>query len=73
MDTLTTKITAISMANYHYDDLINAFQTVKELFDACPGENRQDLQLLAETYTNLKMILNKIEEEPGFEKVYKLY
>lgn len=67
------KITAICLANYHYEDLENAFKTIEELFNACPGENRQDLDLLAEAYTNLKMILSKIEDEPGFEKLYKLY
>lgn len=72
MDT-QQKITAICLADYHYEDLKNAFQTIEELFNACPGCNRQDLELLSEAYTNLKMILNKIEDEPGFEKVYKLY
>lgn len=72
MDT-QEKITAICLANYHYDDLENAFETIEELFNACPGCKRQDLELLAEAYISLKMILNKIEDEPGFEKLYKLY
>ena len=72
MDT-QEKITAICLANYHYDDLKNAFETIEELFNACPDFKRQDLELLAEAYISLKMILNKIEDEPGFEKLYKLY
>lgn len=70
---LESRITSITMLNSEASAIEDAIYSVEQLFNATPATCRQDIELLAETLTNLKIINSKIEHEEGFEMLYKLY
>ena len=67
------EVTSITMLNSQASAIEDAIETFEQLFKATPAACRQDLELLAEALTNLKIINAKIEHEEGFEMLYKLY
>ena len=69
---LSTKFSCITLTNSAADTIEEAIYFLKKLFDAIPAEAESDLYLLSETLTNLKIVKNRIEDEEGYEKIYKL-
>lgn len=65
-------VTSITMSNIAADTIEDAIHVIKKLFNAVPAEAEADLYLFSETITNLSIIKNHIENEEGFEKIYKL-
>lgn len=70
---LESRVTSIIMRYQEADAITDALYSLEQLFEATPAECRQDLELLAEAITNLKIINEKIEQEDGYEMIYKLY
>ena len=54
------------------DTIEEAIYFLDKLFNAIPAEAESDLYLLSETLTNLNIVKNHIEDEEGYEKIYKL-
>ena len=65
-------VRSITITNSAADTIEEAQYFLKKLFNAIPAEAESDLYLLSETITNLSIIKNHIEDEEGFEKIYKL-
>lgn len=70
---LESRVTSITLRNTEADAIIDAIYTIEQLFNATPAECHKDLNLLAETLTDLRSINEKIESEEGYEKIYHLY
>ena len=70
---LESRVTSITMRNNEAKAIEEAIYSLEQLFKATPAACRQDLELLAEAITNLKIINEKIEPEEGFEMIYNLY
>lgn len=65
-------IRSITITNSAADTVEEAIYFLNKIFDAIPAEAEADLYLFSETITNLSIIKNHIENEEGFEKIYKL-
>lgn len=65
-------VTSITITNSAADTIEEAIYFLNKIFDAIPAEAQADLYLFSETITNLCMIKNHIEDEEGYEKIYKL-
>ena len=65
-------VRSITITNSAADTIEEAQYFLKKIFNAIPAEAESDLYLLSETITNLSIIKNRIENEEGYEKIYKL-
>lgn len=65
-------VRSITMTNSAADTIEDALHVIINLFNAVPAEAEADLYLFSETITNLSIIKNHIEDEEGYEKIYKL-
>lgn len=65
-------VRSITMTNSAADTIEDTIQVIKKLFNAVPAEAEADLYLFSETITNLSIIKNHIEDEEGYEKIYRL-
>ena len=63
---------SILITNSAADTIEDAKDVIIQLFNATPAEAEADLYLFSETITNLKIIKNHIEDDEGYEKIYKL-
>lgn len=70
---LESRVTSITIRYTEVDAIEDAIESLEQLFNATPAACRKDLDLLAEALTNLKIIREKIEDEEGYEMIYKLY
>lgn len=65
-------VRSITITNSAADTIEEAIYFLKKIFNAIPAEAEADLYLFSETLTNLAVIKNHIEDEEGYEKIYKL-
>lgn len=71
-DIMEDPVRSITMTNSAADTIEDALHVIINLFNAVPAEAEADLYLFSETITNLSIIKNHIEDEEGYEKIYKL-
>lgn len=69
---LSLKFSCITLTNSAADTIEEAIYFLEKLFNAIPAEAESDLYLLSEALTSLSIIKNHIEDEEGYEKIYKL-
>lgn len=65
-------VSSITLTNSAADTIEEASYFLEKIFNAIPAEAESDLYLLSEALTSLSIIKNHIEDEEGYEKIYKL-